>query len=383
MTGESILIAGYSGRALAQSARRAGYVPLVVDCFGDEDLKIAAGASRVLPGALQSGFHSKPLLNALDALIAEASSPPVGLVIGAGFEDNADLVELLDRRYRVLGCPSQSVRKSKDARYLFKTLDRLGIRYPETRFEAPTSTPGWLVKRAGGSGGLHVCPADRARPPTRNTYWQRSVEGDLLSMLGLASPTGPAFAFSRQWIAPSKGHPFRYGGAVQGFAVEEDLEARIIDIALALSDELGLSGLVSFDIIVVSGEPLLIDVNPRPGATLDIFDDARGTLFSAHLAAAAGQSAADVLQRYWQPPPAKAAAYLYADAGRLEIGEVAWPEWVNDRPLPGSRLLRHQPVATVTAVGKTADEAERLCRERLGALEKMLYENQNGEDQAS
>ncbi|MGA6998581.1 MAG: tetrahydromethanopterin C1 transfer protein, partial [Pseudolabrys sp.] len=32
-----VLIAAASGRALAAGARRAGYVPLVVDGFGDQD----------------------------------------------------------------------------------------------------------------------------------------------------------------------------------------------------------------------------------------------------------------------------------------------------------------------------------------------------------
>ena len=37
----TVLIAGFSGRALAQSARRAGFRPLVVDCFGDADTLLA------------------------------------------------------------------------------------------------------------------------------------------------------------------------------------------------------------------------------------------------------------------------------------------------------------------------------------------------------
>ena len=56
MAGDAILIAALSARALAEAARRAGFVPLVVDCFGDEDTRAAAAGYRQLPHALTRGF---------------------------------------------------------------------------------------------------------------------------------------------------------------------------------------------------------------------------------------------------------------------------------------------------------------------------------------
>ena len=45
-----------------------------------------------------------------------------------------------------------------------------------------------------------------------------------------------------------------------------------------------------------------------------------------------------------------------------------------NRSRAGSEIAKHQPLATVIADANTADAAERLCRERLGELEDMLYE---------
>src|SRR5262249_62260060 len=46
----TVLIAAVSGRALAASARRAGYAPLVTDFFGDQDTIAAAHAHvRIKP----------------------------------------------------------------------------------------------------------------------------------------------------------------------------------------------------------------------------------------------------------------------------------------------------------------------------------------------
>ncbi len=73
--GETVLIAAFSGRALAQSARRAGYEPLVVDAFGDLDTREAATDFRVIDGAVATGFKTKPVVTALDALAASARTP--------------------------------------------------------------------------------------------------------------------------------------------------------------------------------------------------------------------------------------------------------------------------------------------------------------------
>jgi predicted ATP-grasp superfamily ATP-dependent carboligase len=141
----------------------------------------------------------------------------------------------------------------------------------------------------------------------------------------------------------------------------------------------GLTGLVSLDFVVHDGEPLLLEVNPRPGATLDIFDDASGSLFASHVVASTGDNPAAVLKDRWAPPRAAAAAYLYADGGALTVGALDWPEWAADRPAPGTQIARGQPLATVTATALTSRDAESLCRERLLTLAELVYEGSKRE----
>ena len=75
-----------------------------------------------------------------------------------------------------------------------------------------------------------------------------------------------------------------------------------------------------------------------------------------------------------------AAAYLYADEGSLRVGRYSWPAWVKDRPLPGTDIAAHRPVATVTAEAPTAEAAVSKCQGRLGALAEMLYGQATGKD---
>ncbi len=380
MSGETVLIAAFSARALAASARRAGYLPLVVDCFGDLDTGEFAHASRCLPARVQTGFTYRPLRQALQSLVAEAPTPPIGLVLGSGFECNPRLVAKLADEFRLIGNSPDVIQRTKHPESFFGTLDRLGIVHPETRLTAPAETDGWLMKRIGGSGGLHIHDCPKSPRPDSRRYFQRKVAGDPISLLGVLSSRSSAFAVSRQWTSPLAKRPYRYGGAAGSLTIDEDLEARLIGIGLELSEELGLTGLVSFDFLVEDGAPSLLEVNPRPGATIDVFDDTSGTLFTAHVEGCLGGDAAAHLASHWHPPIARAAAFLYADRGTLSVPAVDWPSWAADRPRPDSIIERGQPLATVIAEGDDLANVEETCRERMGLLEKLLYEgeNQNG-----
>jgi predicted ATP-grasp superfamily ATP-dependent carboligase len=149
--------------------------------------------------------------------------------------------------------------------------------------------------------------------------------------------------------------------------------ARMIAAAEALAPALGLIGLVSFDFLLSGATAYLLEVNPRPGATLDILDDARGTLLAAHVAAALGEPLPGAPE---EAPGARAAAFLYADEGPLEIAPLAWPDWSADRPRPGALVGAHQPLATVLAGGESAAAATARCRQRLGQLRELLYAHQ-------
>ncbi len=375
----AVLIAAFSGRALAQSARRAGFTPLVVDCFGDQDTREAAHDLICLPARVQIGFLKRPLIAALERLAAAAPSPPVGLVLGGGFECNPRLVAALGERFPLVGNRAETVRRVKDPAEFFGTLARLGIRHPETRLSPPDDPQGWLMKRIGGSGGLHIHPCPATFEPDPRRYFQREERGEAISVLAVASRRGTAVALSRQWSSPRRRRPYRYGGASTGMPVDAELETRLVDTALTVIEAFELVGLVSLDFVLHGGEALLLEVNPRPGATLDILDDASGSLFAAHIAATRGDNPAALLKGRWQPPRAAAAAYLYADQGALTVPAMAWPDWSADRPAAGTEIARGQPLATVTATALTSREAENLCRERLSALAQLVYEGSKKE----
>ncbi len=371
MTGQTILIAAFSGRALAESARRAGYVPLVVDAFGDMDTRAAAFLYAGLPTAVRQGFEAKTLFAALDGLVDCAPSPPVGIVLGSGFEDRPKLIASLDARYGILGSKADLVREVKDPAAFFPLLRSIGIAHPETLLTPPENPQGWIAKRIGGAGGAHIRELQNLSKPPEKYYFQRRIEGTPMSVFAVSCKGGVALELSRQWTAPSSRKPFRYGGAVITEYADTPAEQKMVSAAATLIELLDPVGLVSFDFLIEGDTPYLLEVNPRPGATLDIFDDVGGNLFRAHVEASLGNE-------LWQTrdlPTAqsRASAILYADNGSLTAGEVDWPEWTADRPMPGTSIPGETPIATVFADGANADEAEHLARTRLSTLADLVY----------
>jgi predicted ATP-grasp superfamily ATP-dependent carboligase len=372
VVGEAVLIAAFSGRALAQSARRAGYEPLVADAFGDLDTQSAAAAFRVIDGAMETGFRTKPLLAALNELTSSVSSRPLGLVLGSGFEDKPRLIAVLAGRYRLLGNGAATYAACKAPARFFSKLDELGIAHPETQAAPPADPAGWLTKRIGGSGGRHIrmCNANAIQRPRR--YFQKQLEGERLSVGGVFGAEHTPLAVTRQWISPSPAQPFRFGGAVSQPGIAPALRRALESNALKVASAFNLTGMASFDFIAVDGVPHLLEVNPRPGASLDVQDDDWGTQFRAHAAVCTGMSVPA------NPAPkssARAMAILHADRGALTLGETPWPKWSADRGPSGTFIPKNAPLASVFAEAATADEAQRLAQVRLAELEDLIYEH--------
>jgi predicted ATP-grasp superfamily ATP-dependent carboligase len=356
----SLLIASVSGRALAEAARRAGFVPLVADFFADTDTLDAAHACHKLPG-IKSGFRWQSLYPALRALADVAPSPIVGLVYGSGFEDRSELLRLIAKRWPLLGTDAATVARLKAPEHFFENLDRLGIAHPPTSSEPPARGGTWLAKKRGGAGGSHVVPSRRARAAS-HVYYQERVLGRAVSALFVANGSGArVLGFSEQWTTPLPSSPWRYGGAVCPAKVSASLARRMTASVMQLARAYAIKGIASADFLVREGEPLLLEINPRPGATLDIFDRGATPLLRLHLEAI---RQGKLPSRVSKLREAMASAIVYAERGGAAPVEMAWPGWVADRPKPSEWIDKNRPICTVSARAGTATGAKRLVEAR-------------------
>jgi predicted ATP-grasp superfamily ATP-dependent carboligase len=363
----AVLIAAVSGRALAVSARRGGYLPLVADFFGDQDTVAAAQGQVTLGGGFAQGFREHELMEALERLALQ--HVPVGIVCGTGFEDRPQLLARLARRWPLFGNSADKVASAKDPETFAALCRDCGIAHPPVSLSPPTARHSWVAKRRGGSGGRHVAAAS-VKEFSEGVYYQSRVPGKPVSALLLANGVSAiVLGFSEQWASPTPRQPFRYGGAVRPADIASDLAERLAESSCRLAAALSLTGLNSADFMVDGDDFWILEINPRPGATLDIFEADRASLFSLHMGACAGD-----LIGAPRLDGAKASAIFYAERDVIAPERFEWPNWSADRPNAGIAIKAGEPVCTVHAGAATGVAARALVDERLASVHMWMHD---------
>jgi uncharacterized protein len=372
----AFLLVSLSGRALATAARRAAHTVRVLDLFGDSDMRAQVESSAVVPGSLDEGFDGAALLAAAARLAPSRMPAQYGLVYGAGLEDRPQLLSDLCRGRQLFGNPPKVVQRTKDPRSFFQILERLHIPHPAISFLHPSDPKAWLIKRVGASGGSHVMPAAAAGGDGEGRYYQQRVPGKPIGASFLADGKHAfVLGFSEQWSWAGTGgvRSFRFGGALQPAPLAAKVADAVSGLLDALVPQLGLVGLNSLDLLVDGENYAIIEINPRPGANLDIFDIAEPSgLFGLHLRACEG----DLPSRWHAPPEATAMAVVYADRRSHAPATEDWEDWVVDRPAPGAAMEPGTPVCTVLASAPTPDAVRALVDERVAAVLRRLETDQ-------
>lgn len=371
---ERVLIAALSGRALAYLARRAWLPATVLDIFGDADTRSYAVRWGGV-GDVQHGFDRERLLQA-----AERLCPPgrgTGLIYGAGFEACPPLLAELAVGRELLGNTPEVLSTCVSPRRFFPLLDRLALPYPATQERCPMDTDGWLAKRAGASGGGHVVPAGRV-VDTRGYYFQRQVDGQVVSLLFLADGRkAHLIGFNAQLMAASAERPYRYGGAIAGLPLSVALRGELLEAATALTGALGLRGINGLDVIVAGDRFQVLELNVRPTATAELYTEAGGEqgLLELHIRACRGE-----------PPPVplrqrgghSAHRVVYSVRPLVSPTGFNWPHWCSDRPPATTRIGADEPICTVHAHAASRPAVRALLEKRYQSIQTLLGASEPG-----
>lgn len=355
--GQQLLIVAACGRALAESARRGGWSPIVIDGFADQDTR--AAAARCLPAPGGSGGLNP------ERVCAQLRQVPrgIGIIYGGGLEAWPELVDDLTAHGRLYGNSSRILRSVQDPEFFFGLLRVHDIPHPDTCDRAP-SGPAWLRKRVGACGGEHVWPAMAAPDSDASVYYQRYVEGQPMSALFLTDGhSARVIGFNRQWTAwEDPLAPFRYGGAASRARLSLLYAAMIEEWAGVLARELGLYGLNGVDFIATDKGPVVVELNPRPCATLELYDrDLGDGLIALHV-----HSCRHGLPRVipWLQRRVRAHAMVYAQRSLRVPPGLDWPSWARDLPHAGQLIAAGQPVCSVHGEAGSVRSARAVVRER-------------------
>lgn len=354
---------------LAASARRGGYEVAVLDLFNDLDMRQIAPRSQKVPGHEQglARFDRHALLQAASVLAPGDVYPSV--VYGSGFESDTELLAELAQGRRLYGNTIATIKAIKDPLQFFSLLKSLAIRHPEISLIAPRQSAGWLAKQIGGSGGAHVVAAGQHTSATANTYFQCYVDGKDYSVSFLANGERALIVgFNQPWSIALGDWPYCYLGAINHVPLPGAMTARIQRDLDAIVQATGLVGLNGMDFIVSGDHYFVIEVNPRPSGTLDLYDaDCPEGLFHWHLQASDGV----LPERLFERAHIRAHAVVYTLQALQLNRDVQWPQWCSDIPEPRSAFAPRMPVCMVHADGadfKTVNALVHARRETILSL---------------
>jgi predicted ATP-grasp superfamily ATP-dependent carboligase len=141
-----------------------------------------------------------------------------------------------------------------------------------------------------------------------------------------------------------------------------------------LSKTFGLVGLNGLDFIWQAGRVWTIEVNPRPSASLELFELAYGLrVFEAHVQSFDGQLPHFVLEQSLATGPAAGKAIVYAPRD-VNVGDTNdWAAYgIRDIPHPFEQIKHRQPVCTLLTTADTPAACLRQLQTQAAALKTRL-----------
>jgi hypothetical protein len=365
-----VLIAGLTTRAIAESAKRAGYEAVTVDYFGDLDTKrLGPNVSLRERG---SGYSAAALAGVAREVRYDA------VTYCGGLENHPEVVAELAEGKVLFGNTPETLRRVRDPAVLFPFLASRGFSVPVTITWAggPGGLPTagrWLVKPAAGGGGQGVRVWRGALLHPRHIL-QEYITGVSASVAFVADGRrSVVLGWSRQLHAPTR---FGYGGNLLPLDAPRAILDELHRLTQTLTGEFGLVGLNGVDFVLRRNRPIIVEVNPRYSASMELVERATGlALFGLHLAACGGRlpeaGAADAALRPAGDDGVHGKLIVYARESVSVPDPSGWiARGVRDVPHPGEVISKRHPICTV--LGSGASPAE--CLARLRAEEAAILD---------
>ncbi|MGZ5576204.1 MAG: ATP-grasp domain-containing protein [Methylobacter sp.] len=371
---ETILIVASSGRMLAQAANNTGLKALVIDLFADLDAQGYAEDFRRI-----ASLAERDLAPAVDYFIQRYAVTHV--IYGSGFECFPESLRYLNSRLIVLGNHPDVFARQLDKPAFFSTLDDLSIPYPEVAFSAPACIADWLIKPMQGQGGIgikHYFADNEAKSPV---YWQKFQAGMPHSVLFLADgQQAQVVGFNSQWpVYLSETQEFVFSGVVNFTDLSDEHKAVISGWLRQMVPVFGLKGLNSLDFIHVNGCSYVLEINPRPSASMQLYDE---NLLVRHIQSCVGRASVVALTPETgrlMPSPQIGYQIVYAEQDLIIPGQFEWPPWCMDLPKPGDMCRARQPICSIIAHQKNSQSiVEQLRTQQQLIISKLKGFDRHG-----
>ncbi len=362
-----------SGRIIAQSLQRAGEHVIVLDRFNDLDTHSSSIHCEQLTDVSMAHVISK--LESIRATVDFTHKPAV--IYGSGVDTNPQLLSYLEDNVRVLGNSSDAVNFVRNPRCFFKLLYDLQINYPRVAFKQPAHLTDWLVKfhhLEGGAGIFSATDVAQQQQTEWPFYYQQRLNGTAFSVLFLANTQDIRIVGLHRHFSCQDSHsrPYVMQGLISGFKLSNEQFIQLREWIKQLVSVTGLMGLNSLDCLIADQQIVVLEVNPRPGSSISLYDNCyQNGLIKQHIRCFTGEQ--------WDQPHQQTKIngfrIYYAEREITITEQISWPHWVADRPQPGTNFMPGDPICSVSATGdfeysvlNVLQDRSRVIGQRLSGL---------------
>ncbi|QDT41133.1 ATP-grasp domain protein [Gimesia alba] len=385
-----LLIVGASTRAAAFSAVRAGWQPVCVDQYADQDLREIA---EVIPKTEAPAHWIESLYQ----------FPTLDWIYTGGMENHPDLIEQINQKHRLRGCGPESLYRARDPFYLERLLKDKPIQAVPCRPVGfiPDDNTRWLHKPLKGAGGMGIRFLDSISPDiviNGDCYLQRYQPGIPLSALFIAfRQTTVLIGVCLQLIgnAALNAEAFQFCGGMTVSPALAPLRNPLEELGRTVAESCEIQGIFGCDLLLDPTQTdslWLNEVNPRYTALTELLElQHRTPLLDWHLTACRSfeehqidTTTAPKLQKCVeraekQPLPYISKGILYASrdsvssqtvGNRLDFRPRYHIPECGDIPCAGTAIPAGSPVCTIYGVGENHESCLKSLADRIAWFER-------------
>jgi predicted ATP-grasp superfamily ATP-dependent carboligase len=348
------VLIGLSTRALAESAVKAERDIVSIDFFGDVDQEQICEniGLRKEYGAELDSFDPSLFLKAASQLEFDS------VIYVAPLENHLQVLERFEKHSRIIGNGVKVVTEVRDWKRVREFCKENGINFPQT-----VEGTGLIVKpkKSGGGVGIHHLSEYVVQRYIKGKHYSASFLGN--------GEQGRLVSVNEQLIGREEfgARDFWYCGNITPAGIErEDVIQGLCENVVA---KFKLKGSCGIDFVMDKGL-WLMEINPRPQATLEIVEKAyMVNMFTLHINAVEG-----TLEWIGRPKRTWGKAIIYAEK-EVKIPDASqWSTygWIKDIPHPREIIKKGEPLCTVLADGSDRDDCFEYLVQRANSLKEHL-----------
>jgi len=211
-------------------------------------------------------FDEKKILTILNLIDPKNNKK---ILIGSGFAEEITKKNIIANRQN-LGNDYETISKIKSGLF-FKELEKNNITHPKSTRSRPKSSD-WLVKSFASAGGTNIKKIDESKKKLKHDeYYQKFLEnGEHLSVQFFCN-NNTAFIKSicEQLMSKRTKNPFLIESLITK-NVTSDFFKKLKNLVNRVSYIFKLNGLNNIDLVLHKKKIYLIEINPRPGLSMNI-----------------------------------------------------------------------------------------------------------------